>query len=155
MIDKPIYITAQGKEELETELAHLLQLERPTLLESLHEAQEGGDWRDNTEALLIQEELGRADGRIHELEQMLVNAQLIEVGHSTGIVTIGSTAVIQANGDPLERYTIVGATEADPEHGLISNESPLGRALLSHKIGDDVTVKAPDGLWSFRIVAVR
>jgi transcription elongation factor GreA len=155
MLEKPIYITAQGKEELAAELDHLVQVERPALLESLHEAQEGGDWRDNTEALLIQEELGRVDGRIHELEQMLVNAQLIEVGRSTGIVTIGSTAVIQANGDPLERYTIVGATEADPAHGLISNESPLGRALLTHKTGDEVIVKAPDGLWSFRIIAVK
>jgi len=86
---------------------------------------------------------------------MLDNVQLIEASQADNIIDIGDTAVIQANDDGLETFTIVGVAEADPTRGLISNESPLGHALLSHKVGDEVIVKVPDGVLRFRVVAVR
>jgi transcription elongation factor GreA len=155
MLDKPIYVTSRGVANLKTELERLRQVERPDIIGRLQEAQEGGDWMDNTEVMLVQEELAFVESRINALEHMLANVQLIEPSPADSVIDIGDTAVIQANGNSLETYTIVGVAEADPAKGLISNESPLGRALLDHKVGDEVIVKVPDGVLHFRIVSVK
>ncbi|MFW5941438.1 MAG: transcription elongation factor GreA [bacterium] len=154
MVRKPVYVTSQGLARLRQELEELTQGQRPELVERLHEAKEGSDWMDNTEYRLVEDELAFVEGRIQELEDMLSAARLIEPDDDENTVNIGDTAFIQANGD-VEQYTIVGVAEADPAAGLISNESPLARALLQHKVGDEVAVKAPGGTFYVRIVAVK
>jgi transcription elongation factor GreA len=153
LLSRPVYVTHKGFDELEEELEFLQLVKRPEIIERLHEAKGGGDWKDSTENMLIEEELMFVDGRIQELQNMLHDAQLIEADQDASIVNIGDTVVIQANNEEPEEYTIVGVAEADPTKGLISNESPLGQALLGHKVGEQVIVKAPGGEISYRIVA--
>jgi transcription elongation factor GreA len=155
MFDKPVYVTAAGLVQLKADLEHLRDVERPEIIERLQQAQADSSWMDNTEVMFIQQDLAFVEARIDELERMLDNVQLIEASQADNIIDIGDTAVIQANDDGLETFTIVGVAEADPTMGLISNESPLGHALLSHKVGDEVVVKVPDGVLRFRVVAVR
>lgn len=152
--EKPIYMTSKGMAELEEELTYLRTVKRPETVERLQDAKGNGDWIDQTEYMLVEEELGFLDGRIQELQYMLDHAQLIQASNEDNIVDIGETVVIQTEEGEIERYTIVGIAEADPAEGLISNESPLGRTLLDHKVGDDVVVKAPAGKIRYRIVAV-
>lgn len=154
MITKPVYVTPKGLVELKHELQELKDVKRAELVERLHEAKEGSDWMDNSEYRLIEDELGFIEGRIQEVEHMLSVAQIIEPDEDESTVNLGDTAVIQADGE-LEEYTIVGVAEASPEQGLISNESPLGRALLNRQVGEDVLVEAPSGDFEVRIVAVR
>ncbi len=154
MSTKPVYVTPKGLAGLKDELQQLKDVERAELVERLHEAKEGSDWMDNSEYRLIEDELGFVEGRIQEIEHMLSVAQIIEPDEDESTVGLGDTAVIQANGE-LEEYTIVGVAESSPTEGLISNESPLGRALLDRRVGEDVLVKAPNGDFEVRIVAVR
>jgi transcription elongation factor GreA len=155
VLDKPIYVTSQGLLELEEELNHLRTVKYPEIIEQMQEAKGGGDWMDQTEYMLVEQELAFVDGRIQELQHMLDQAQLIEPGNKDNIVNIGETVVIQSGAGELEEYTIVGVAEADPSAGFISNESPLGRALLNHKVGEEIIVHAPAGEIRYRIMAVR
>lgn len=154
LLDRPVYVTDKGMAELEAELEFLQTVKRPQTVERLQDARDGGDWTDNTEQMLIEEELAFIDGRIQALTHMLAHAQLIGPDLDENVVNIGDTVVIQANDNELEEYTIVGVAEADPAAGFISNESPLGHALLGHQVGDEVVVKAPIGTLRYRIVAV-
>lgn len=155
MSDRPIFVSEKGFARLKAELENLQNVERPDMIERLHEAKEGSDWMDNSEYMLIQSELSFIDGRIAELEYMLDNASLIQPGADEAVVEVGDTAVIQAEDGDIEEYTIVGVAEADPEQGFISNECPLGRALLGATIGDLVAVKTPSGEEQFRLIAVK
>jgi transcription elongation factor GreA len=155
MLDKPVYVTNKGKRELEAQLEHLQNDERQRLIDHLHEVKSGSDWMENTEVMLFEDELAFVDLRIQELEDMLANAKLIEQDQDLNTVNIGDTVVIQDEDSNLETYRIVGVAESDPSDGLISNESPLGVALLEHKVGETVVVSAPDGELKFKIVAVK
>ena len=155
MIDKPVYVTDKGKIELEEELEQLQTVERPTIIERLHEVKSGGDWMENTEQQIVEEELSFVERRIQEIEDMLANALLIEEDPDHTIVNIGDTVIVQEDGGEPETYRIVGVAESDPSDGLISNESPLGQALLNHKVGDEVVVEAPAGEIRYQIVAVK
>ncbi len=155
MIDKPVYVTNKGKRELEAQLEHLQNEERQRLIDHLHEVKSGSDWMENTEVMLFEDELAFVDLRIQELEDMLANAKLIEQDQDLNTVNIGDTVVIQDEDSNLETYRIVGVAESNPSDGLISNESPLGVALLEHKVGETVVVSAPDGELKFKIVAVK
>jgi len=150
-----VYVTPEGLKKLEDELEHLRTVKRQEVAQRLHEAMEDGELIENAEYEAAKNEQAFVEGRILELEHMLAQAQVIEPGKSTGVVGIGSTVVIQENGKPAETYTIVGAAEANPRDGLISNESPMGQALLDHKAGDDVDVRAPAGNLRFRIVKIK
>jgi transcription elongation factor GreA len=178
MHEKPVYVTQRGFSQIEADLLFLRDVKRPELVDRLQETREGGDWMDNAECQLVQNELAFTDGRIHELENMLLNACLIQAGEDKGKVEIGDTVMIQALDQPpasgrdegygnghavarnrhseseLERYRIVGVAEADPDAGLISNECPLGQALLNRRVGEEVTVATPAGVSVVRIVAV-
>jgi transcription elongation factor GreA len=155
MLDKPVYVTNKGKRELEAQLEHLQNDERQRLIDHLHEVKSGSDWMENTEVMLFEDELAFVDLRIQDLEDMLANAKLIEQDQDLNTVNIGDTVVIQDEDRNLETYRIVGVAESDPSDGLISNESPLGVALLEHKVGETVVVSAPDGELIFKIVAVK
>ncbi|MCP4357965.1 MAG: transcription elongation factor GreA [Chloroflexi bacterium] len=154
-IDKPAYLTNKGKTELGQELMFLQTVKRLEIIDRLQDARGGGDWMDSTEHMLIEEELAFVDGRIRELNYMLYHAQIIEPDNENNIVDVGETVVIETSDGELEEYTIIGVAEADPGNGLISNESPLGQALLNHKVGEEVVVQAPVGELRYRIVAVR
>jgi len=155
MLNKPVYVTEKGKADLEKELERLRTVERQRIIDSLTEVKSGGDWMENTEQMMFEDELAFVDHRIQELSDMIADAQLIEADPDLSVVNIGDTVVIQDCDGELETYRIVGAAEANPSAGLISNESPLGEALLTHKVGDEVVVVAPVGELCFTIVAVQ
>ena len=154
VMDKPSYVTEKGLADLKEKLSYLLEVKRPEVIEQMQNVKADGEWMDNTEFQLFEDELALIDGRIRELQIMLDNAQLIQPGNEDNIVNIGETVVVQTEDGEIERYTIVGVAEADPSAGFVSNESPLAQALLNHKIGEEVIVKAPAGDLRFRIVAI-
>jgi transcription elongation factor GreA len=151
--EKVTYITPKGLEKLKNELEHLRTVKRREIADNLQETM--GDVEDN-EYLIALDEQAFVEGRIKQLEKLLCNAKVIQPGQqNNGIVDLGSTVVIRAGGTDAETYTIVGVAEADPTTGFISNESPLGKALLGSKVGDDLEVKAPAGLLNYRVLAVQ
>ncbi len=155
MLDRPVYVTNKGKRGLEAELEHLQTEERQRIIDHLHEVKSGSDWMENTEVMLFEDELAFVDRRISDIEDMLANAKLIEQDQDLNTVNIGDTVVIQEEDNNMETYRIVGVAESNPSKGLISNESPLGVALLKHKVGESVIVTAPAGELTFKIVNVK
>lgn len=155
MQDRPVYVTEKGKVGLEEELKRLREVERPRIIDRLHEVKSGGDWMENTEQMMFEDELAFVDRRIQELEDMLADSQIIQPDQDNTVVNIGDTVEIQDEDGEIEIYKIVGVAEASPAEGLISNESPMGKALLSCKVGEEVTVVAPAGEMKFLIVAVK
>ena len=153
-LDKPVYVTDKGLDELKQELEYLQNVKVPETIERMQDAKGSGDWMDEAENILIQEELAFLNERISELHYMIDHATMIGQGNEDNIVNIGETVVIQSLDGETERFTIVGVAEVDPANGFISNESPLGRALLDQKVGDEVVVHAPAGEIVYRIVAV-
>lgn len=155
MLNRPVYVTEKGKADLEKQLEYLSTVERQRIIDRLTEVKSGGDWMENTEQMMYEDELAFVDHRIQDLEDMIADAQLIGSDKDYSIVNVGDTVVIQDCDGELETYRIIGVAEADPSAGLISNESPLGKALLTHKVGDEVVVNAPAGELCFTIVAVK
>ena len=153
----PTYLTQTGFEKIQEELDYLRTTRRREVAERLCEALEDGDAGVDADAECdaARNEQSFVEGRIRELELILANAQLISDGGRNGVIQIGAKVTIQeADMDP-EAYTIVGAVEASPRNGLISNESPLGKALLTHKVGDRVTVNAPNGSFTVSVLKVE
>lgn len=156
MSQKDVYITAEGLKKLEGELEHLRGERRQEVALRLREAIQGGDELiDNAEYEAAKNEQAFVEGRIIELERMLAQAQIIEHNKKADSVEIGATVTIKEGNKKPETFTIVGAAEADPKGGLISNESPLGSALLNKHIGDAVEVEAPDGVIRFKLVKIK
>ena len=149
------FLTKEGYQKLADELDYLRSTKRREVAERLHEAMEGGELIENAEYEAAKNEQAFVEGRILELEHMLAQAKIIEPGGSTDVVKIGSTVVVQEASNKPETYTIVGAAEANPKQGLISNESPLGQALLDHRVGDEVEVHAPAGKLRFKVVKIK
>ncbi len=154
MATKPIYLTDRGRQRLAEQLAFLRHVKRLELVEALHEAIEGGDSLENSEYMLVREELIQLDGRIADLEYLLAHAEAIAPPKGE-LVQLGSIVVIQEDDGEPEEYTIVGSAEADPDAGMISDQSPLGRALMNRSAGDQVQITAPAGLISFRLLSIR
>jgi transcription elongation factor GreA len=155
MANQAVYVTAEGLKKLEEELEHLLSVRRQEVAERLREAMQGGELIDNAEYEAAKNEQAFIEGRIIELEHMLSKVSLIEPGGPTDVVRIGSTVIVKQEDKKRETFIIVGATEANPKDGLISNVSPLGQALLDHEVGDEVEVDAPAGVLQFRIVKIK
>lgn len=148
------YLTEEGKAELEKELKHLIEVKRPELANKLKEAKEMGDLSENADYIDAKEQQGFLEGRIREIEGILRSATIIQNAGDSGVILVGSEVTIMEEGsDTAETYRIVGAAEADPAQGKISNESPLGAALLNKKRKAKVKVKTPSGdVLTFRIV---
>ncbi len=155
MAQTAVYVTEEGLKKLEEELESLRTSKRQEVAQRLHEAMEGGELIENAEYEAAKNEQAFVEGRILELEHMLAVAKVIEPGGPSDVVRIGSTVVVQEDGQKSEEYKIVGAAEANPKEGLISNESPLGKALIDHRAGDELEVKAPAGTLRFRVVKVK
>lgn len=158
MGERKTFLTRDGMQKIEAELDYLLTVRRQEVAQRLHEAMEGGDIQENAEYEDAKNERAFVEGRILTLETMLKNAEIIERSGPTDYVGLGShVTVIEVNsgeGTP-EKYHVVGSAEADPVAGRISNESPLGRVLMGNKVGDVVTVNAPDGFIKFKVVAIE
>jgi transcription elongation factor GreA len=150
------FLTREGYQKLQDELDFLRTRKREEIANRLHEAMEGGELIENAEYEAAKNEQAFVEGRIKELEVLLATARVIdEKPKGDDYVAVGSTVEIMEEGTTLiERYTIVGAAEASPSDGKISNESPLGKALLNHKVGDSVQVEAPAGPFTVRVMKV-
>lgn len=150
-----VYLTVEGFEKLRQELEYLTQVKRPALAERLRHAIQQGDLNENADYISAKEEQGFLEGRIQQLEMMLRNASIIGEGLSGDQVALGSqVTVVEEGSGEMETFRIVGPAEADPLRGTISYESPVGRALLGHRVGDRVVVAVPAGETSFEIIAI-
>ena len=139
-----IELTKEGAENLEKELRHLIDIDRPEVIESLQAARAQGDLSENADYDAARGKQAEVEGRIKEIENILANAEIIEEGKaSTKKVGLGSTVTIRFVDNGKEAsYMIVGTVESDPVNGKISNSCPLGEALVGKTVGDIVEVKA-------------
>ncbi|HEY57572.1 MAG TPA: transcription elongation factor GreA [Anaerolineae bacterium] len=149
------YLTPEGLKKLQEELEYLRTVKRKEVAERLHAAlEEGGDLTENAEYEAAKNEQAFVEGRIQELEHLLASAKVIE-DMQRDVVDVGCTVTVEEEDGMVSTYTIVGQAEAAPQNGLISNESPLGKALMGHKVGDEVEVRAPGGQFKVRILKVE
>ena len=150
------FLTSEGYQKLQDELEYLRTTRREQVAQRLHEAIEGGALLDNAELEAAKNEQAFLEGNIKELEILLATARVVdesEVDRET--IQIGNTVTIQEEGSTDEEtYEIVGVAEADPAEGKISNESPMGRALLGKRVGDLVQVEAPAGSYTVKVLKV-
>jgi transcription elongation factor GreA len=146
------FLTQEGFDKLQEELDYLRKEKRQEVAARLHEAMEGGELIENAEYEAAKNEQAFVEGRIQELEIILASARIIEPGTDTTTVQVGDTVTVQEEGGEPEIYTIVGAAEANPREGKISNESPLARAILNRQAGETVTVEAPAGSFQVKII---
>jgi transcription elongation factor GreA len=156
MENNKVYLTLEGVEKLRQELDHLVNEKRLELADRLRHAIQQGDLSENADYQTAKEEQAFLEGRIQQLERMLLDAVIIEENRGPkDEVGLGCrVTVIEDGEDVAEAFVIVGPAESDPTNGRISNESPLGRALMAHKVGERVTVKAPSGELVFKITAI-
>ncbi len=155
MSEQP-YLTADGAEKLKIELEELKGPARIALAKRLRSAIQQGDLSENADYHAAKEEQGFLEGRIQELEYLLSNAKIIEEHDGKrDVVEVGGSVTVQEDGEAPETYMLVGAKEADPRNGRISNESPIGRAVIGHKAGEKVAVETPGGVIFLKIVKVE
>ncbi len=151
------FLTKEGFQKLQEELDHLRTTKRMEVASRLHEAMEGGELIENAEYEAAKNEQAFVEGRIQELELLLATAQIIEDNgkpKKTDAIQVGTKVTIKEGNFDAETFTIVGAAEANPREGKISNESPIGKAILGHKIGDTVKVETPGGTYNVKIIKV-
>ena len=153
-MNQPTYLTPEGETRLKAELAELTGPRRQQIAQRLRAAIQMGDLSENADYHKAKEDQAFLEGRIQEIEAILRMAVIIEKKQSD-LVTVGSHVTIQEGDSPPETYHVVGAKEADPRNGRISNESPIGRALMDHKIGDVVAADVPDGRIEFKILKIE
>jgi len=152
---KKVFVTAKGYEKLVEELKNLQTVGRKEVAARLQEAISYGDLSENAEYDEAKNQQAFLEARISELEDQIKNAEIIkEADTKTGIVQIGSTVTLKVKGGEKHEYTIVGSTEADPMLRKISNESPVGEAVLGKKAKDKVTIVAPGGEFEYEILKV-
>lgn len=151
------FLTREGFQKLQDELDTLRTTKREEIAIRLHEAIEGGELLDNAELEAAKNEQAFVEGRIKELEVLLATARVVdEKVARIETIQVGSKVTIQVEGrKEKEEYTMVGAAEADPIHGKISNESPIGKALLNKKEGDKVQVETPAGILVIKVVKLN
>lgn len=148
------FLTDDGRQRALSQLEFLRTVKRAEVAQYLHEAKESGDVIDNAAYEDAKNEQARLEGRILELEQLLATAQPISKSR-TNEVSLGSIAHLRTPDGRDYHYTIVGAFEAKPASGLISNESPVGKALLGHKIGEMIIVSTPGGVKEYTIYSIE
>jgi len=150
------YLTAEGAERLRNELEFLKGPAREQLAQRLRSAIQMGDLSENADYIAAKEEQGFMEGRIQELTQILSNVQIINENKiDREVIDIGSHVTIQEDDFDPETYYLVGPKEADPRQSRISHESPIGRALLGHRVGDIVTAETPNGSIHFKILKIE
>ncbi len=155
MMINDVHITPEGLETVRKELNQLVTVRRPAIVAKIKAAREFGDLSENFEYHAAKNEQGFMEARIKELEAIVKNHVLIEAPTRSGVVGMGSTVRFNEDGETEEAYRIVGSAEADPKAGSVSYESALGKALLGHKVGEEVEVKTPNGAYRVRIVGIE
>lgn len=155
MTDQKEYLTKEKFKELEQELDYLKKTKRREIADNLEYAKSMGDLSENAEYHEAREQQAEVEDRINKLEQMLKNAEILSIHHG-GVISIGSTVVVsKSKSNKNVTYKIVGSEEADISAGLISNNSPLGIAILGKKKGDSFEVSTPNGKVSYTIAEVK
>jgi transcription elongation factor GreA len=149
---KQFQLTTHGKRELEEELSQLVG-SRSDIADRIAEARSFGDLSENAEYSIAREEQSRTETRISEIEEILIGAEIIEVDKSDGVIGLGDTVKLKS-GRTTTEYVLVGAVEANPADGKISNESPLGKQLIGKKMGEHVSIDTPKGKQSYEIVKI-
>lgn len=155
MAQRPVYLTEEGVKRYKEELEHLRTVRRREVAEALKRAAEVGGTVDNAEYEAAKREQAQVEGRILELENLLKTAMIIAPGQAGGMVQVGSTVVVEDQQGRRFTYQIVGSAEAEPAKGKISNESPIGRALLGLRPGDVAQAQTPGGIVRLKVVEVR
>ena len=152
--EQEIILTPQGYLELETELNELKNVVRPRVIKDLKDARAQGDLSENADYDAARDEQAQVEARIKELEFKQEHCQVMD-GNSKDTVSVGSSVVLNyIDDDEEEEYSIVGSMEADPFANKISNESPIGKAILGHKAGETVNVVTPNGSYDVKIVKI-
>jgi len=156
MAEKAVPMTKDGIERLEKELEHLRAVRRHEVADRIHQAKELASAQNNAEYEEAKNEQAFVEGRIMTLEHLLQNAIVIdeEAAHHASRVQLGSKVTVTATEGKATDYTIVGAAEARPTQGMISNESPVGRALLGKRVGDEVQVNVPKGVLRLTVTSI-
>ena len=154
-MSEPIYLTAEGAEKLRVELADLKGPQREAIAKRLRDAIQMGDLSENADYHKAKEDQAFLEGRILELDYTLNNAQIVDGTARKDIVSVGMRVTVQEDDFDPETFYIVGAKEADPRTGKISNESPFGRALMDHRVGDVVEAQTPGGATRLKILKIE
>ncbi|HAV76135.1 MAG TPA: transcription elongation factor GreA [Anaerolineae bacterium] len=154
MTQKPQYLTPEGEAKLKAELAELTGAKRQELAERLRSAIQMGDLSENADYHKAKEDQSFLEGRIQEIEAILRTATIVE-RKQTDIAGVGSKITIQEEDYDPETFYLVGAKEADPRNGKISNESPFGKALMDHKVGEVVEAETPGGKVKLKILKIE
>ena len=156
MAEKKHILTTSGAKKMEEELQNLKVVRRAEIADKIKEARAQGDLSENAEYDAAKEEQGEIEARIEELEQILKNAEVIEESDDMSHVFIGAVVkVLDVEFDEELTYTIVGSNEANSLKNLISNDSPMGVALIGAKVGDVVSVNAPAGVFEYKILSIE
>ncbi len=149
------FLTPEGAEQLKAELHELTTAKRQELAQRLRDAIKMGDLSENADYIMAKEEQAFLEGRIQELQSLLSSATIIQEGGRTDMVRVGSTVTVQEKGQDPETFSLVGAREADPRKGKISNESPIGKALLGRRVGEAARAETPGGALVFKILKIE
>jgi len=148
------YMTQDKIDALKNELDDLQRNKLPALVKRIDDARQMGDLSENAEYHMAREDMAWAQSRVLEIKAILDDAEVISSESNTNKVTIGSSIVVKVDGKE-KTYTIVGAQEADPLNGKISNESPLGNAFLNKKEGEKIKIKLPKGEVEYKIIEIK
>ena len=156
MVEKEVFLTLDGLKKLEDELDHSKTVKRKEIAGIIKEALDFGDISENSEYDQAKNEQAQLEDRIAKLEGMLRNARIIDENDiKTDVVSVGCKVLVKdLNYDEEVKLTIKGSVEADPHNGIISNESPVGSALLGHKVGDIIDISVPDGVIKYEILNI-
>ena len=152
-LEKPQYVSADGLKKLQAELEELRTTKRQEVADRIHAAMEFGDYSENSELEQAKNDQAFLEGRIMTLEQTIKNAVMIDEKSRHESVEFGSHVTVEAEGRK-EKYVIVGSAEAAPAEGKLSNESPVGRALMGHRAGETVKMAVPAGTIEMKIVSI-
>lgn len=155
MPQREVYLTEEGLKRLREELEYLRNVRRPQVAQRIQRASEVGGTVDNAEYDEAKNEQAFVEGRIQELDRLLANAVVVSGSQGSEVVQIGSSVTVVTEDGRQQRYVVVGSAEAAPSEGRISNESPVGKALLGHRVGDQVEVQTPSRVMKLTIVEIR
>lgn len=156
MQDSAVYVTREGLDKMKADLADRIDERRPEIADRLQKAIAMGDLKENADYHVAKEDQAFNEGRVKELQNAILSAVIITQPMNSNVVRLGVTVVIAEEGyeDEEETYQIVGAREADPVNGRISNESPIGRALMGAKAGSVVPANTPNGIMHFKVLKI-
>jgi transcription elongation factor GreA len=155
MVNQETFLTPEGYQKLEQELNYLKTVRRAEIASAIHDAKMDGDVMENAGYEEAKRQQAFLEGRIMTVEGMLKSAVIIEPNGPSDTVALGSRVTVVEEGWEPETYVIVGSAEADPGNGRISNESPLGKALMGRKAGDTVAFQSPDGKVEMQILCIE